>query len=77
MLRVEPEQVCLISPTSWHAAYSTSADGAPLLAEQGTFETRIERPDGTDFEAQISYSVAQWEGRRLLFNVCRALSYGK
>jgi PAS domain S-box-containing protein len=74
MLRCSPEEALSLSPAEWHPIYAQ----APLAqAGQGTFEARVPRCDGTSFEAQVSYNVAHWEGRTLLFNVCRDISERK
>lgn len=70
MLRCTPRQVLAMSPARWHATYARR----PFASRKGSFEACIERPDGTSFEAQVSYNLAQCGGRALLFNVCRDVS---
>lgn len=81
MLGYSPDEILSLHLWDWDMSFPSQekvyAMWPQLPVEPHTYETRIRRRDGTQFDAEISYNLAEWEGQTQLFNVCRDITERK
>lgn len=81
MLGCSMEEVLTLYPKDWDASYATQKKPGAHWPEfptvSASFESLIRRRNGELFDAELSYSPAEWEGKKQLFFMCRDVTARK
>ena len=75
LLGYTPEETRLLHVWDWDAQWSREELLQRLLHDPAdTFESRHRRKDGSVYEVEVSTNLAEWNGQRLRYCVCRDIS---